>query len=104
MKTFKELMAEAKVYMNDYKIYHSSFTGAVKEVEKYAKSQGYTLDDEEMASEVGTGPAKPGNGKTNKYHLSLYKNGKDQKKKLHFQVYNRGSQIPENFELNLYIN
>ena len=55
-----------------------------------------------MATEIGSGPAKPKKGKTNKFNISLSKNGKEQKKALQIQVYNRGTNENE-FELNMYI-
>ena len=83
----------------DYEIYHKTFTSAVEEVEKFAKKNGYQLDDDDLFHQVGTGPGKPSVGKTNKYHLKLLKGGKEDRKSLHFQVYGMKSQ----YELNMYI-
>ena len=83
----------------DYEIYHKTFTSAVEEVEKFAEKNGYEIDSDEMFNKVGTGPKKPSVGKTNEYHLTLMKNGKEDRKKLHFQVYGMKSQ----YELNMYI-
>lgn len=97
---FEQYLTEKK---GGYEIYHSSFTSAIQESERYAESQGYTLDKEEWATDIGMGPAKPQPGKTNKYSLSLFKNDKKQRKYLNIQVYNRGNEIHKNFELNVYI-
>ncbi len=83
----------------DYEIYHKTFTSAIEEVEKFAEKNGYEIDSDEMFNVVGTGPKRPGVGKTNKYHLTLMKNGKEDRKKLHFQVYGMKTQ----YELNMYI-
>ncbi len=83
----------------DYEIYHKTFTSAIEEVEKFAEKNGYEIDSDEMFNKVGTGPKKPSVGKTNEYHLTLMKNGKEDRKKLHFQVYGLKSQ----YELNMYI-
>ena len=83
----------------DYEIYHNTFSSAIDEVKKFAKKNGYELDDDDLFHKVGTGPKKPSTGKTNKYHLTLMKNGKEDRKKLHFQVYGMKSQ----YELNMYI-
>ena len=83
----------------DYEIYHKTFTSAVEEVEKFAEKNGYEIDSDEMFNKVGTGPKKPSVGKTNEYHLKLMKNGKEDRKKLHFQVYGMKTQ----YELNMYI-
>ena len=96
MKTFLEFINEG------YEIYHNSFTLAIQAAEKVATDAGYTVDKEEWAQEIGLGKPKPSKGDTNKYSLSLFKNDKEQKKKLHIQVYNRGTTSNE-FELNCYI-
>ena len=83
----------------DYEIYHNTFTSAIDEVKKFAKKNGYELDDDDLFHKVGTGPKKPSTGKTNKYHLKLIKGGKENKKQLHFQVYGMKTQ----YELNMYI-
>ena len=90
--------------MSNYKIYHNSLTGAVQEVESFIEDQGYTVDPEELFHKVGAGPAKPTPGNTNKYHLELITaKGNIARKMAHFQVYNRGDEVPENMELNLYL-
>lgn len=98
---FKDLFTESK---NSYELYHDTYTSAIQTAKEYAKSQGYDLDPEEMADEIGLGPGKPKPGKTVKHHLHLYKNGKPikGKKMLHIQVYNRG-QSGNTYELNTYI-
>jgi hypothetical protein len=91
----------------DYVIYHGTYTEAVQEIERFAKKNGYTLDDEsepedigaQMYDVVGRGPRKPSGGKTNSLHFKLYKNNKEQRKNLHAQVYGDGNR----FELNMYI-
>ena len=65
----------------------------------FAEKNGYEIDSDEMFNVVGTGPKRPAVGKTNKYHLTLMKNGKEDRKKLHFQVYGMKTQ----YELNMYI-
>ena len=105
MKSYNTFIDENK---NDYEIYHSSYTSAIVEMERYVKNNRYVLDPEEMATTVGMGPKKPSKGKTNKIHVALYKNkkdladGKKQKKMIHAQVYNRGTS-GNTYELNMYI-
>jgi len=100
MSKYKEYLNEAN--SGKYEIYHDSLTSAVQEMESYVVKNGYTLDDEEMAETVGFGPKKPSGGKTNRYTMSLYKDGKKQRKAIHFQVYNRETKR-NTFELNMYI-
>lgn len=109
MKSFKTVINEAK---SPYEIYHNSYTSAIQEVEKFVKSKKFFLDKEEMASEVGMGPPKPGAGKTNRFSLKLYKTeadieaGKPVKKAVHFQVFGMGSTkalSADKYELNVYI-
>jgi hypothetical protein len=100
-----------KKYLNegksDYVVYHNTYSSAADEMERFVKKNGYTLDDEsdpenigsQMYDEIGRGPKKPTNGKTNKFDLKLYKGNKLQKKMLHAQVYGDGGR----FELNMYI-
>jgi hypothetical protein len=97
--SFKEFLNEK----DNYEIYHNSYTSAIQAAEKFAISKGYEIDPEEMAEKIGLGPSKPKEGKTNKFSISLIKNGKEQKKMLQIQVYNRGTSSNE-FELNCYIN
>lgn len=93
---------------NDYEIYHSSYTSAVQEIEKFVKNNGYTFGetqedaDNQLFDVIGSGPPKPSKGKTNKINLELWKGNKKQRKLLHAQVYNRGTS-GKTFELNMYI-
>jgi hypothetical protein len=83
----------------DYEVYHKTYTSAIQAGLDYAKKEGYDYDEEEAAREIGMGPRKPSEGKTNKFHLSLKKNFKEQKKMLHIQVYG----MKNSYELNAYI-
>ena len=87
---------------NKYETYHPSLTSAVYEAEKYATLRGYETDPEDWAETVGSGPRKPSKGKTNRYSIKLFKNGKEQRKMLQIQVYNRGTDT-NTYELNAYI-
>lgn len=93
-KLFEEFVNESK-----YQVYHNSYTSAVDTALEYAEKQGYSYDKEETATKIGMGPKKPDDGKTNKFSITLYKDGKEQKKALHVQIYGMG----ERFELNAYI-
>ena len=100
MKTYKTFVNEGK---NDYTLYHDTLTSAIKEVDQWLLRNGkYTMDDEDAATEIGNGPAKPSKGKTNRYNVKLLKGDKEQKKKVHIQVYNRGTETNP-FELNVYV-
>lgn len=90
-KLFEEFVNESK-----YQVYHNSYTSAVDTALEYAERQGYSYDKEETATKIGMGPKKPDDGKTS---ITLYKDGKEQKKALHVQIYGMG----ERFELNAYI-
>jgi len=85
-----------------YEIYHKSYSDTVTAMINYAKANGYTIVEDDVWTQISTGPGKPKDGKTVKHHLGLEKNGKPQKKMLHSQVYNRGSQSNP-YELNMYI-
>jgi hypothetical protein len=81
-------------------IYHNTFSSAVQTASEYANKLGYELNEDEWFTKVATGPKKPSEGETNRYSLSLYKDGKEQRKMLHFQVYG----MKNKYELNAYIN
>lgn len=85
--------------LNRLDVYHNTFSSAVQTAGEYAKSKGYELNDDEWFNTIATGPKKPQEGETNKYTLTLYKNGKEQKKALHIQVYG----MKNKYELNTYI-
>ncbi len=87
-----------------YRVYHSTYTRAIQEVEKYADKLGFKFDEdgmegEQLADVVGMGPRKPRDGETNSLSFDIYKRNKKQKKALQVQIYNTGSE----YELNMYI-
>lgn len=84
---------------HDYQVYHNTFSSAVQTAADYARNFGYELNDDEWFNKITTGPKKPNEGETNRYSLSLYKDGKEQRKMLHIQVYG----MKNKYELNAYI-
>lgn len=82
-----------------YQIYHNTFTSAVKAVTDLIKNNGFEYDEDEFFEKITVGPGKPAKGKTFKATLSLFKNGKEQRKAIHFQVYAEDNR----YELNCYI-
>lgn len=82
-----------------YEIYHKSYTSAVQEAEDYILSQKYEVDKEKMAQDIGLNTKRPKEGQTTTFTIDLFKDGKEQKKKLHAQVYCMGNT----YELNMYI-
>jgi len=84
-------------------LYHSSYTSAIDFAFNFAVSEGYTTDKEEAAIIIGCQSKRPKEGDTERLSVPLYKNGKLVKKALQIQVYNRGNNIVNNFELNKYI-
>jgi hypothetical protein len=94
-----KLMLESK-----YELYHKSFTAAATEARKVAEKKGFEIDEENWTTEVAFNGkytrARPRVGKTNSFSVALTKNGKPQRKHLHFQVYGMESG---SFELNAYV-
>lgn len=82
-----------------YQVYHNSFSSAIQTAKDYVESKGYSLSEDEWFSSVSCGPKKPSEGKTNRYSLELFKNGKLLNKTLNIQVYG----MKEKYELNMYI-
>ena len=89
----------------DYEIYHDSYTSCVDEMLRYIEANGYEVanKDEQVWNEISTGPGRPKSGKTVRHTLTLEKNGKEQRKAFHAQVYNMGRKEGNTFELNMYI-
>jgi hypothetical protein len=83
----------------DFVVYHTSYTNAVNEALTYLQKRGYTYSEDETAISIGMGPKKPNDGVTNKFSISIFKQGKEQKQKFHIQIYGMG----EKYELNCYI-
>ena len=94
--SIKESIKEAK---SDYEIYHKSYTSAINAAKAYAEKKGYEINDDDSFRQIGMGPRKPSEGKTNKFSIELSKDGKVQRKKLQIQVYG----MRNSYELNAYI-
>lgn len=94
---FNEFLNESK---SDFQVYHRQYSTAIDEVEKYANKMGYELDQQEYSNAYLDAFFKPNDGDTKNDTLTLYKNGKEQRKALHVQIYGMGGK----FELNMYIN
>ena len=82
--------------------YHPSYTSAIQMAVKHAEKRGYKVDPEDYDNKVATGLRKPSEGKTVSHVLKLTKDGKESKKTLAVQVYNRGGNKTP-YELNHYI-
>ena len=93
---FEQFVTEKK---SSYQVYHRSYTSAVDTALEYAESQGYTYDKEEKKKKIGMGPKRPGDGFTNRFNITLFKDGKEQKKALQISIYGMGDK----YELNAYI-
>ena len=78
---------------SDYETAHKSYTSAVQAAEDFAIKNGYEVDKEQMARDIGMGTQRPKKGKTTRFTIDLYKNGKPQRKKLHAQVYGQDHGI-----------
>ena len=96
---FNSILKEYK-----YELYHKSFTSAAETARKVAEKKGFEIDEENWTTEVAFGGkyrrARPSVGKSNSFSVALIKNGKPQRKHLHFQVYGIESG---SFELNAYV-
>lgn len=81
-----------------YTLHHKTLGSAIDTAISHAKKQyGIEITDDERMDQVGMGPRKPANGKTNSYRLmGSDKSGKE--KGVQVQVYNMGNK----YELNMY--
>jgi hypothetical protein len=94
-----EKMNPIKEAKSDYEVYHKSYTSAINAAKAYAEKKGYEINDDDSFRQIGMGPRKPSEGKTNKFSIELSKDGKVQRKKLQIQVYG----MKNSYELNAYI-
>jgi hypothetical protein len=91
---------DSKSKNQELQVYHNSYSEAITAATDYAESRGYKLDEDDVWNRISMGDKKPGHGKTNRATVGLTKDGKDQKKALHIQVYG----MKNKYELNAYIN
>lgn len=89
------------VLQESYKLYHNSYSEAIKHAIRETKDRGYEVDEDDLFNKVLTGPRKPSPGQTNRFSIDLLKDGKPSKKKLHIQVYNMDNS--GKYELNMYV-
>lgn len=97
-----DLTEAAREKKPEMKVYHPSYGHALQHAEDHLAKQGYTIHPDDWHHNISNGPSKPGEGKTNRINLPLHKDGVPVDKMAHIQVYNRGNDIPENMELNMY--
>lgn len=93
---FEQFLTEKK---SDYQVYHNTYSAAISAALEYAQKNGYTCDEDDIWNKISMGDKKPKDGVTNKFTITLYKDGKEQKKALQIQVYGMGNK----YELNTYI-
>ena len=98
-KNLKEELDEAK---SSYTIYHPTYSSAVQHAHEHLKKKGLEISDDDWFRHVNSGPKKPGEGQTNRLDIPLHKDGVETKKHAHIQVYNRGNDVKNAYELNLY--
>lgn len=84
---------------NNYEIYHDTMTAAFVEVRKNLANHGYEISDNDFWEHVNTGPRKPAEGNTNKYHIPLMKGSESTNKTVKVQIYGMANK----YELNMYI-
>ena len=95
----EEELDEAK---SGYTIYHPTYSSAVQHAHEHLKKKGLEISDDNWFHHVNSGPKKPGEGQTNRLDIPLHKDGVETKKHAHIQVYNRGNDVKNAYELNLY--
>lgn len=99
VRLFESTNESIKEAKSDYEVYHKSYTSAINAAKAYAEKKGYEINDDDSFRQIGMGPRKPSEGKTNKFSIELSKDGKVQRKKLQIQVYG----MRNSYELNAYI-
>jgi hypothetical protein len=98
-------LGENKLKENSAPIYHNSFTHAAEAAKAYAIKKGYEINEDDWQTQVALGGrysrSRPGVGKTHSFTVGLLRNGKPQRKALHFSVYGMESG---KYELTAYVN
>jgi hypothetical protein len=93
-----------KELLEDVGTYFNSFTAAASAAREYAMKKKYEIDEDEWQTQVALGGgynrARPGIGKTHSFSVGLLRNGKPQRKGLHFSVYGMASG---KYELVVYV-
>jgi len=87
---------------DSYTIYHPTYSAAVQHAHEHLKKKGLEISDDDWFRHVNSGPKKPGEGQTNRLDIPLHKDGKETKKHAHIQVHNRGNDVKNAYELNMY--
>jgi hypothetical protein len=100
LKEIVQRIVEDKRSSPIYEVYHDTYTSAINAALEYAEKFGYQYNKDETFTKIGTGPRKPTEGETNRFSITLFKDGKEQRKMLHIQVYGMNKK----YELNCYIN
>lgn len=92
--------------MNENKgnTYFNTYSGAVQTAREYVESKGYEIDQNSWETQITFGQGKPKAGETRSHIIGLFKDGKEQRKALAIQVYNRGLDNGNTYELNYYVN
>ncbi len=83
-------------------LYYTTYSAALSSARAELERKGYTVSDDVWFREVNSGPRKPQPGRTNRLQLQLDKDGVPTKHHANIQVYNRGNEIPNAYELNMY--
>lgn len=82
--------------------YYQSHSEGMSAVLDQVKSQGYDISEDNWFRHV-SGTRKPAEGQTVNFDIPMDKDGKETNKYVHIQVYNRGNMVPNNFEVNSYM-
>ena len=85
-----------------YQLYYTTYTAAMQTVTDVLLADGFTISDDDWFDYVNNGPHKPQPGKTISLNIPLYRNEVLTKKYVHVQVYNRGIDVNNAYELNMY--
>lgn len=83
--------------------YFDTYTDAVNFAISSITKKGFDEPDPEMLADlIGLKSKRPKSGETTRLSMPLFKLGKEQRKNMHIQVYNRETEI-KTFELNFYV-
>jgi hypothetical protein len=96
-KSFKDNLNEISTFKPE--TYFETLSAALEAAVQMAESRGFTVDNDELFNQFGTGGV--GYGETKRGSIAIYKDGKEQRKALQIIIYRMESG---KYELTTYIN
>jgi hypothetical protein len=85
----KRLMGlqEQRTKKKEVESYFDTYSAAISAALDDTREKGYDVDEDDIWMKISVGEGRPKVGKSQTVSLTLYKNGKEQRRALHISVY-----------------